>query len=222
MDAPAGTEFPTARLPIAVLASGRGSNMHAIIKGIQRGKVQAEIKVLITDNPEARAIRHARKAGIPVEIVRPGDFSAREAMDERILELLRQYGVQLVVLAGYMKIIRSPKLLDAYRYRMINIHPSLLPAFAGTTEAQKQAFEYGAKVSGLTIHFVTNDLDHGPILYQKAVDISGCKDGYETAARILRYEHKALCEVVDNFARGRYIVEGRQVRYERGKEENRI
>ena len=203
------------KISIAVLASGRGSNFQALIDGVATGKVNAEIKVLITDNPAAQAIERAKKAGTPVEIVQSKDFTDRESMDGRILELLRRYGVELVVLAGYMRIIRSKKLLDAYKHKIINIHPSLLPAFAGTTHAQKDAFEYGVKISGLTIHFVTADLDHGPIIYQEAVDISDCTDEDEVMQKILQREHAAYKKVVDSFAKGRYIIDGRKTRYEK-------
>lgn len=202
------------KLPIAVLASGRGSNFQALIDGTKQGKANAEIKVLITDNPEAQAIERAQKTKIPVETVEQKNFPNREALDEAILSILQRQGVQLVVLVGYMKIIKSKKLLDAYRHRMINIHPSLLPAFAGTTHAQQEAFDYGVKVSGLTIHLVTGDLDHGPILYQEAVDISDCQDVAEVTEKILEREHAAICRVVDAFSKGRFIVEGRKVRYE--------
>lgn len=196
-----------------MLASGRGSNFQALVDGTRSGKVNAEIKVLITDNPEAQAIGRAKKAKIPVEIMEQTKFSNREALDEAILQILQRYGVELVVLAGYMKIIKSKKLLDAYKYRMINVHPSLLPAFAGTTHAQRDAFEYGCQISGLTIHFVTDDLDHGPIVYQEAVDIGDCRDVGEVTERILKREHTALCKVVDSFSKGKYSVEGRKIQY---------
>jgi phosphoribosylglycinamide formyltransferase-1 len=202
-----------ATLNIAVLASGRGSNFKAIIDGAKIGEVDCNIRVLITDNPRAGAIEHAKANRIPVEIVNFKEFAAPEEGDLKIKEILDSYEVDLVVLAGYMRIIRAKELLDAYRYKIINIHPSLLPAFKGSTHAQKDAFEYGCKVSGLTIHFVTEDVDGGPIIFQKAVDISDCNSADEVAEKILREEHAAYKKVIDTFAKGRYIIEGRRTIY---------
>jgi phosphoribosylglycinamide formyltransferase 1 len=197
---------------VAVLASGRGSNFRALAESIRAGGCDAQIRVLITNNPDAPAIAIAKKAGIPVEIVRKADFSDRNALDGRIKELLDAYGAELVVLAGYMLLIKGKALLDAYSNRIINIHPALLPAFPGE-DAQKQAFDYGAKISGLTIHFVDATLDGGPIIYQEAVDISGCANADEAARKILAREHAAYAKIVDSFSKGRYLVEGRRTRF---------
>ena len=204
---------------IGVLASGRGSNFQAIIDAIKSGTCNAKIEVLITNNPKARAIERAKKENIPVEIVEREQFSSREEMDDRIFELLEKYNVELVVLAGYMAIIKGRKLLEGYKNRIINIHPSLLPSFPGLN-AQKQAFEYGVKVSGLTIHFVDDSLDGGPIIYQKAVDISDCESAEEVADRILKHEHQSYPEVVDMFSKGKFIIEGRRVKYVETGNEN--
>jgi len=200
------------KVRIAVLASGRGSDFQAIIDAVKAGKCAADIRVLITNKPDAKAMDRARENGIPVEVVERKDFPSREDMDRRIKALLDKYGTELVVLAGYMLLLKDKELLDAYRNRIINIHPALLPSFPGV-DAQKQAFDYGAKISGVTIHFVDENLDAGPIIYQEAVDISGCKDADEAAHRILEAEHKAYPKVVDMFAKGRFIVEGRHVRH---------
>lgn len=200
------------KISIAVLASGRGSNFQAIIDGITKGEVNAEIKVLITNNPEAQAIQRAKKAKIPVEIIDEKKFATREAFDLEIKKALDRYKVELVVLAGYMRLIKSKDLLSAYRYRIINIHPSLLPSFPGL-HAQKQAFDYGAKVSGLTIHFLDEQLDHGPIIYQEAIDISDCKNEEEAAEKILKREHAAYKKVINSFSKGKYIIEGRKPRF---------
>ncbi|NYZ73964.1 phosphoribosylglycinamide formyltransferase [Candidatus Micrarchaeota archaeon] len=201
-----------AKVKVAVLASGRGSNFKAIQEHIKAGRCDAEIKVLITNNPDAPAISIAKDNKIPVEIIDKSGFPDREKMDERIKELLDRYGAELVVLAGYMLILKGRKLLESYKNRIINIHPALLPAFPGAT-AQKDAFEYGVKVSGVTIHFVDESLDAGPIIYQEAVDISDCKSAEETAAKILKTEHKAYAKVVDSFSKGHYAVEGRRARF---------
>ncbi|MEW6721970.1 MAG: phosphoribosylglycinamide formyltransferase [Candidatus Micrarchaeota archaeon] len=204
------------KVKVAVLASGRGSNFRAILEEIMAGRCDAEIKVLITNNPEAPAIEIAKSAGIPVEIIDKKKFPSREALDSRIKTILDRYGAELVVLAGYMLLLKGKQLLDAYRHRIINIHPALLPAFPGS-DAQKQAFDYGAKVSGVTIHFVDETLDAGPIIRQEAVDISGCKSAEEVAETILRTEHGAYAKVIHSFSKGKYEVEGRRVRYVPGK-----
>ena len=201
------------KIQIAVLASGRGSNFQAILDAIDTGECAAEVKVLITDNPEAKAIERAESKNIPVEIIDKKAVPDREQFDLEIKKKLDEYKVQLVVLAGYMRIIKSKELLDAYKYKIINIHPSLLPAFKGSTNAQHDAFDYGCKVSGLTIHFVTDDVDGGPIIHQKCVDISGCSSGDEVAEKIIKSEHEAYAEVVDSFAKGKYEVQGSRTLY---------
>ncbi|MFH2106658.1 MAG: phosphoribosylglycinamide formyltransferase [Candidatus Micrarchaeota archaeon] len=200
-------------LRIAVLASGRGSNFQAIIDGIKEKEIDCEIAVLITDNPEAKAIERAKENNIHVEIVDPKLFKNREEMDKKIKQILDKNNVRLVVLAGYMKIIKSKELLDAYQGRIINIHPSLLPAFKSSIRAQQDAFNYGCMVSGLTIHLVTSDVDGGAIIYQEAVDISDCKTGDEAAAKILKCEHKAYRKVVASFAYGAYGVTGKRASF---------
>lgn len=200
------------KISVAVLASGRGSNFKAIKEAIAAGRCNAGIKVLITNKPDAPAIGIAKRYGIPVELVERKKFKSREEMDEKIKELLDRYGVGLVVLAGYMLVLKSKKLLEAYKNKIINIHPALLPSFPGE-DAQKQAFDYGVKLSGVTIHLVDESLDAGPILYQEAVDISGCKTAEEAADKILKVEHTAYAKVVDSFSRGHYVVEGRRARF---------
>jgi phosphoribosylglycinamide formyltransferase-1 len=199
-------------VPIAVLASGRGSNFKALSDAIKAGRCDARIKVLITNNPDAPAIQFAQSAQIPVETVERKNFKTRDEMDDAILALLQRHGAELVVLAGYMLVLKGKRLLDSYRNRIINIHPALLPSVPGAT-AQKDAFDYGVKVSGVTIHLVDETLDAGPILYQEAVDISGCRSAEETAAKILKAEHAAYAKVVDSFSKGHYVFEGRRATY---------
>jgi phosphoribosylglycinamide formyltransferase 1 len=206
------TFFLLMTVKAAVLASGRGSNFKAILGEIAAGRCDAKIVVLITNNPDAPAIATAKGAGIPVEIVERKSFRSRDGMDLRIKELLEKYGAGLVVLAGYMLILKGKALLDAYKGRIINIHPALLPSFPGV-DAQRQAFDYGAKVSGVTIHLVDETLDAGPILYQEAVDIGDCRSAEEAAEKILAIEHKAYAKVVDSFSKGHYAVEGRRARF---------
>jgi phosphoribosylglycinamide formyltransferase-1 len=197
---------------IAVLASGRGSNFKAIADAIAAGRCDARIKVLITNNSAAPAIQIAQSAKIPVEIVERKNFKTRDEMDDAILAILRRHGAELAVLAGYMLLLKGKPLLEAYRNRIINIHPALLPSFPGAT-AQKDAFDYGVKVSGVTIHLVDETLDGGAIIYQETVDISDCRSAEEVAAKILKAEHSAYAKVVDSFSKGHYIVEGRRATY---------
>ena len=198
---------------IAVLASGRGSNFQSIIDGIKEKEIDGKIVILISDKADAYALTRAKENGIPTEIVLKKDFKTREDMDSRIKEILDWNTVDLVVLAGYMRII-TPALLHPYKHKIINIHPALLPLFPGV-DAQKQAFEQGAKISGCTVHFVDEGTDTGPIIEQTEVDISDCKDAHEVAEKILPFEHKTLRKVVANFSKGKYVVEGRKVRYEK-------
>jgi len=195
------------KIRIGVLASGRGSNFQALIDGAASGEVACDIAVLITDNPNAQAIKRAKKAGIPVEIVNFKEFENRELADKKIAELLQKYAVELVVLAGYMRILRGKEIFERFKNKIINIHPSLVPQFKGSMNAQKDAFEAGLKESGLTIHFVTEDVDGGKIIYQEKVDISDCKSADEVAAKILVREHAAMKKVVDDLAKGRHTTE---------------
>ncbi|MFH1785238.1 MAG: phosphoribosylglycinamide formyltransferase [Candidatus Micrarchaeota archaeon] len=200
------------KVKVAVLASGRGSNFQAIVNEIKAGRCNANITVLITNNPEAGAIQIANSNSIPVELIDKKKFASRDEMDEHIKQILDQNNVDLVVLAGYMLLIKGKSLLEKYKNKIINIHPALLPAFPGEN-AQKQAFDYGAKVSGITIHFVDETLDGGPIIYQESIDISDCKDADETAAKILKIEHTAYAKIVDSFSKGHYMINGRLVQY---------
>jgi phosphoribosylglycinamide formyltransferase 1 len=199
---------------IGVLASGRGSNFQSIIDGIKEGDINGEIVILVTDKADAGAIERAEKNGIPSEIVLRKNFETREHMDKEIKGILDEKQVDLVVLAGYMRILSS-ELLAPYKNRVINIHPALLPSFPGTNGA-KDAFEHGVKVSGCTVHFVDGGMDTGPIIEQTCVRIDECKDAHEVAEKILPFEHKTMRNVVANFSNGKYIVEGRRVRYEKG------
>ncbi len=200
------------KVRIGVLASGRGSDFQSIIDGVKSGKVNADIRLLISDSPDAQALQRARDNGIPAFCIERGKYLYREEHDNAIRKKLEDFNVELVVLAGYMRLITEKKFLEDYKGRIINIHPALLPCFPGT-HAQKDTFNYGVKVSGYTIHFVDASPDGGPIIYQEAVDISNCKTEDEVAAKILEREHVGLPMVIDSFSKGRYIIEGRRVRY---------
>ncbi len=203
----------TTPLRVAVLASGRGSNLQALIDTIEAGQVQARIVAVISNKKEAVALERARKHGIKDLFVDPKPFAgrpdSREAYDRSLLEVLQQHEVELVLLAGYMKIVTTV-LVNAYANRMMNIHPSLLPAFPGL-EVQKKAIDWGCKLAGCTVHFVTEGVDEGPIIIQAAVPILDDDTPETLASRILVQEHKVYPCAVQLFAEGRLRVNGRRV-----------
>jgi len=203
------------------LASGRGSNLQAVIDAIEAGTVQSKIVAVISNKKEAPALERARRHGLSALFVDPKPYAgrpdSREAYDRELLDVLRQHDVELVLLAGYMKIVTTV-LVEAFVNRMMNIHPSLLPSFPGL-EVQKKAIEWGCKLAGCTVHFVTEGVDEGPIILQAAVPILD-EDRPETlASRILEQEHKIYPRAVQLFAEGRLRVEGRRVFIEAGKPE---
>ncbi len=193
---------------IAVLASGRGSNFIAIADAIEKGKINAVISVLVSDNPGARAVAAAEARGIETKVVDPGGIS-RDEFDGKVVEILRGFGVDLVVLAGFMRIVGKP-LIEAFPQRIMNIHPSLLPSFKGL-HAQRQALEYGVKVSGCTVHFVDEGVDTGPIILQKAVPVLDDDTVESLSKRILAEEHRIYPEAVRLFMEGRLRLSGRRV-----------
>ena len=203
----------TTPLRVAVLASGRGSNLQAVVDAIEAGWVQAQIVVVISNKKNAVALERARKHGLKDLFVDPKPFAgrpdSREAYDQSLLEILQQHEVELVLLAGYMKIVTAV-LVNAYANRMMNIHPSLLPSFPGL-DVQKKAIDWGCKLAGCTVHFVTEGVDEGPIIIQAAVPILDGDTPDTLAARILVQEHKIYPRAVQLFAEGRLRVEGRRV-----------
>lgn len=211
----------TNALRVAVLASGRGSNLQAVIDAIEAGTVQSMIVAVISNKKEAPALERARRHGLSALFVDPKPYAgrpdSREAYDRELLDVLRQHDVELVLLAGYMKIVTTV-LVEAFVNRMMNIHPSLLPSFPGL-EVQKKAIEWGCKLAGCTVHFVTESVDEGPIILQAAVPILDEDRPDTLAARILEQEHKIYPRAVQLFAEGRLRVEGRRVFIEAGKPE---
>lgn len=208
--------MPTRRstpLRVAVLASGRGSNLQAVIDAIETGQLQAKIVAVVSNKKDAVALERARKHGLPDVFVDPKPFAgrpdSREAYDRELLAVLSTYDVELVLLAGYMKIVTGV-LVNAYANRMMNIHPSLLPSFPGL-DVQKKAIEWGCKLAGCTVHFVTEGVDEGPIILQAAVPILGDDSPDSLAARILVQEHRLYPRAVQLFAEGRLHVDGRRV-----------
>ena len=206
-------------LRIAVLASGRGSNLQAIIDGIEAGQVPAQLVAVISNKPDAVALERARKHRVQDIFIDPKPFAgrpdSREAYDRALLDVLEKLDVELVLLAGYMKIVTAG-LVNAFTNRMMNIHPSLLPSFPGL-DVQRKAIEWGCKLAGCTVHFVTEGVDEGPIIVQAAVPVFDRDTPEILAARILEQEHKIYPRAVQLFAEGRLKVEGRRVLIEDGK-----
>jgi phosphoribosylglycinamide formyltransferase-1 len=193
----------------AVLASGRGSNLQAIIKAIEAGKIKAYLKAVVSDKKDAHALEYARKAGIPAVFINPRDFPDRESFDKGLIERLHEFKVDFVVLAGYMRLV-SGFFLRQYPHKVLNIHPSLLPAFKGT-HAIKDAFDYGVKVTGPTVHFVNEDMDAGPIILQEVVRVDPQDTLGSLEERIHQAEHRIYPQAIDLFARGKLKIEGRKV-----------
>lgn len=194
---------------IAVLVSGRGSNLQAIIDSIEKGNIHnAAINVVISNKADAYALERARNHGINAVFLDPSGYDRTE-YDRAILNVLKQYDTDLLLLAGYFRLLGS-EIIEAYRNRILNIHPSLLPAFKGL-HAQKQAFEYGVKIAGCTVHFVDEGLDSGPIILQSCVHVLP-EDTEETlTARILEQEHIIYPEAVKLFVEGKLKIEDRNV-----------
>ncbi len=198
------------RCAVGVLVSGRGSNLQAIIDAIEGGKLDAEIRVVVSDHAEAYALERARQHGIEALHHDPGAYPGREAYDAALAEALQVFGVRLICLAGFMRII-TPVLIRAFPQRIMNIHPALLPAFPGL-HVQLKALEHGVRFSGCTVHFVDEGVDTGPIIIQAVVPILPGDTEESLAARILRQEHRIYPRAIQLFADGRLRVEGRRVR----------
>ena len=193
---------------IAVLISGRGSNLQSIIDAIAAGRLDASIAVVISNRAEAPGMLRAREAGIETLHLSPADYPDRDAYDRTIVDAVTARGVDLICLAGFMRLV-GPPLLDAYSNRILNIHPSLLPAFPGV-EAQRQALEHGVHVSGATVHLVTNELDGGPIVLQSAVPVLANDTVDTLSARILVEEHRIYPEAIALVLAGGWSLDGRR------------
>ncbi|WP_305041799.1 phosphoribosylglycinamide formyltransferase [Geoalkalibacter sp.] len=199
-----------AKLRVGVLASGRGSNLQSLIDQSLSGRIDAEIVLVAGNKADAFALERARQAGIATCVIDHRKFASREAFDTAMVAALREAGVELVVLAGFMRLLSSV-FIDAFPQRIMNIHPSLLPAFPGL-DVQRKALEYGARFSGCTVHFVDGGLDTGPIIIQSVVPILENDNEESLSARILAQEHLIYPRAVQLFAEGRLRVEGRRVR----------
>jgi len=197
------------QLPIAVLISGGGTNLQAIIDAIEAKRLDAVIKLVLSNKFEAYGLVRARNHGIATAILDHRSYPSREAYDQAVVDLLGAHGVELVILAGFMRLL-SPVLVKAYANRIMNIHPALLPAFPGL-HVQKKALEHGVRFSGCTVHFVNEECDEGPIVMQAVVPVF-VDDTEETlAARILKEEHRIYPRAIQLYAEGRLRVEGRRV-----------
>ena len=200
---------PERKIPIGVLVSGSGTNLQAIIDASESGKIDARVKVVISDVPDAKALDRARSHDIPAITIERKGFDSRDAFESEIATALKSHGTELVCLAGFMRII-GKTLLASFPDRLINIHPALLPSFPGL-DGQRQAFDYGVKVSGATVHFVDEKADHGPIILQAAVEVREDDTVDTLKARILEQEHRIYSEAIQLIAEGRVSVEGRRV-----------
>jgi phosphoribosylglycinamide formyltransferase-1 len=193
---------------LGILLSGRGSNFEAIAIGVASGKIpDTAIAIVISNRGDAGGIARARELGIET-LVCPSKGKAREEHDREVVSALQQHKVDLVCLAGYMRLL-SPWFVKQFPHRILNIHPSLLPAFPGL-EAQEQAFAYGVKIAGCTVHFVDEELDHGPIIVQRTVPVLDTDDEHSLAERILEQEHIAYPEAINLVLQGKHRIVGRR------------
>jgi phosphoribosylglycinamide formyltransferase-1 len=194
---------------IACFASGRGSNFAAIIEAVKKKKIKADLALLVCDNPQAGAIEKAKAAGIKLALVERKDFGSKEEFEEKIIRHLEENKIDLIVLAGFMRML-SPALVGRFKFKILNIHPALLPSFKGS-HAIKDAFDYGAKVTGVTVHFVDEKMDHGPIILQETVTIAETDTPESLEEKIHKVEHRLYPEAIELFVEGRLKVGGRKV-----------
>ncbi len=195
---------------IAVLVSGRGSNLQAIIDAVESGKIRASIRSVISNAKDAFGLQRARKHNIEAIFFDPGAYKSRKEFDETLVQLLREYEIDLVCLAGYMRIL-SPEFVHAFKGRIMNIHPALLPSFPGL-DVQEKALNYGVKFSGCTVHFVDEGVDTGPIIIQSVVPVRNNDTVKTLSEKILNEEHKIYPLAVQAFVEERLEIIGRRVR----------
>jgi len=193
----------------AVLASGRGSNLKVIIEAVKAGKITGQLKLVISDKKEAYALTHAREAGIPALYINPKEYSDRASFDRAVVERLREFKIDFVVLAGFMRLLSS-YFIQEYPNKILNIHPSLLPSFKGT-HAIKDAFDFGVRVTGPTVHFVVDEVDSGVIILQEPVRIDPHDTLESLEAKIHEAEHRIYPQAIELFASGKLKIEGRRV-----------
>lgn len=197
-------------LKLGILVSGRGTNLRAIIDGISKGTLNAEIALVVCNHDGVQAIERAQQAGVPVEVYERRDYTSRLAKQMAIADKLEAAGVDLVVCAGWDRVLK-PEFIGRFEGRVINVHPSLLPAFGGGLHAIEEAWRYGVKITGCTVHFVTDEVDAGPIISQAAVEVEQ-EDSVDTLAeKIHKEEHRLLVEAIKLYSEGRLKVRGRKV-----------
>ena len=194
---------------IAVFCSGQGTNLQAILDAVRRGSLRARLVLVVSDQPKANALRRARRAGVEARYVNPNAYPTRAAYEQALIRLCEARGVRLICLAGFMRIL-SPVLVGRFRRRILNIHPALLPAFPGA-HAVRDALAWGAKVTGVTVHFVDEAVDHGPILLQEAVAVRPDETEASLLKRVHRVEHRLYPNAIDLLLKGRVRLNGRRV-----------
>ena len=195
---------------IAIFASGKGTNFSAIARAVKKGLIKANLSLLVCDNPKAKVLEKAKRQGVKSVLVKREDFPTKQEFENKIIQHLEENKIDLIVLAGFMRIL-SQEFVARFRNRILNIHPAILPAFKGTAGI-KDAFEYGAKITGVTVHFIDTDMDHGPIILQQAVKIEEDDSLESLEAKIHKIEHKLYPQAVRLFVEGKLKIEGRKVR----------
>ncbi len=195
---------------IAVFASGRGTNFQAIIKAVKKGLIKANLSLLVCDSPKAYCITRAKRAGIKHILVKGEDFSNKKEFEDKIIQHLEENNIDLIVLAGFMRLL-SKEFISRYKNKILNIHPALLPSFKGT-HAIEEAFQYAVKVTGVTVHFVDEKMDHGPIILQMSLKIKEDETLESLEAKIHKIEHKLYPECIKLFVEGKLNIEGRRVK----------
>ena len=191
-------------LPLAILASGSGTNLESIVRRIEEGALDARIKLILSNRPGTRGVERAEAMGLPVRVEDHAAYPDRASHEEAVIAAIREHGAEAVVLAGYMRLV-TRKFVRVFSGNVLNIHPSLLPGFRGA-HAQRDAAEYGVRLSGATVHFVDEHMDHGPVIIQAAVPAAPEDDGDSLAGRILRLEHRIFPQAVQWLAQGRLRV----------------
>jgi phosphoribosylglycinamide formyltransferase-1 len=207
----------TRTIPLGVLISGSGTNLQAIIDAIEANRLDARIQVVISNKADAYGLTRARRHGIPTEVLDHRAYETREAFDQAMIDILESRGVELVILAGFMRLL-SGLFVRRFSNRIMNIHPALLPSFPGL-RVQKKALEHGARLSGCTVHFVNEECDEGPIIIQAAVPVYPDDTEETLSARILKQEHRIYPEAIRLYSEGRLRVAGRRVMVDGLKED---
>ncbi len=197
-------------IKVAVFASGSGTNLQAIIDAVEGGSLSVSLSLVVSDNKDAYALQRAEKASIKTEFINPKLFKTREEYDAELVKVLKKEKINLIVLAGFMRII-SPALIKQFPNKILNIHPAILPAFKGA-HGIKDAFDYGVKVTGVTVHFVDEKMDHGPIILQQTVEVQEGDTADSLEERIHKVEHQLYPKAIQLFAENRLKLDGRKVK----------